>query len=71
METFRKNQCSAGKIPVLFSGFGVGVLVNDEHAVRRKIVVADDILVGQEIVHRLVELNANLGVLVVEQKKDA
>lgn len=46
-----------------------GMFVQHQHAVGREVVVAGDVCAGQVIVHRLVKLDANRGVLVVKQEK--
>ena len=51
--------------------FVFGMFVEDEHAVRREVVVAGEGVAGEEIVHGLVKLDAHGRILVVEQKKDA
>ena len=37
-----------------------GMVINHQHAVRRQVVVAHDVIAGHEVVHRLVELDAHL-----------
>ena len=51
--------------------FVFGMFVEDEHAVRRKVVVAGEGVAREEVVHGLVKLDAHGRILVVEQKEDA
>ena len=47
------------------------MLIEHKHTVRRKVIISGEGIARQEIVHRLVELDAHWRVLVVQQEKDA
>lgn len=46
-------------------GFVLRVLVKNQHAVRRQVVISSEILAGEEVVHRLVKLDSHRGILVI------
>jgi len=45
-----------------------GMLVENEHAVRLKVVIARESIAGEKVVHGFVELDPQWRALVVEQK---